>query len=73
MFFRLAIIFVLKFLFPTNFFVSQFCLFLSVFKWQVLLNVLQILKCDMLIQTLIPTSETAVFHLIGECFQKQGP
>ena len=38
-FFTLAIIFLLNFYFAQKFFVSQFCLFLSFFESQVLLNV----------------------------------
>ena len=47
--FMLAIIFILNFSFSYKFFVSKF---LSFFKSQVLLHVLQIAKCNTLIRTL---------------------
>ena len=42
----LGMIFILKFSFSYKFFISQFCLFLSFFESQVLLNVSLIAKCD---------------------------
>ena len=48
----LAMIFILKFSFSYKFFISQFCLFLSFFESQVLLNVSLVAKCDTLIRTL---------------------
>ena len=66
-FFTLAKIFILKFSWSCKFFVSQFSLFLIFFKSQVLLNVSQIAKCDMIIQTMLLLKKNVMYDKKFSC------